>query len=82
MIQPTLAKDYCFDVKDGNFSAGAEVQIWRCVDSNDNQQWTASNIADPDCDGTTDGSMETYTEELEKQQQKRGLQGHRRRTIF
>ncbi|EJT51230.1 hypothetical protein A1Q2_01074 [Trichosporon asahii var. asahii CBS 8904] len=78
--------DYCFDVKDGNFTEGADVQIWRCVPSNTNQQWTVANIADPTCDGATDGSLETYAEEAQKleaeQQHKRGLNGHRRRTIF
>lgn len=76
--------DYCLDVKDGNHVAGADVQIWRCVPSNTNQQWTVFRVNDPECDGTTDGSMEAYTQALEeaKKQQKRGIAGHRRRTIF
>lgn len=76
--------DYCFDVKDGNHTAGADVQIWRCVPSNTNQMWIVQSVNDADCDGTTDGSMEQYTKDLEaaKKEQKRGLNGHRRRTIF
>lgn len=77
--------NYCLDVKDGNATAGSDVQIWRCVPSNTNQRWTVTMVEDAEADAECDGSLAAYheaQEEAEKLQQKRGLVGHRRRTIF
>lgn len=55
--------DYCLDLINGTAQVGAEVQVWKCLDYNDNQKWTLDEVVEVD-ETEDDGALDTYNAAL------------------